>query len=223
MEQAVGENVLDTYLAPAAPRVACARRRDPRPWTELLGVVSWDEAESFLGAALGEESASAELAPVIERCRNKRDEGAPAQDRRVRVNRARWCATRRGARLPAAGRSWPIVVKPTGGAGSEHVFFAATTPTCCAVARGDAERGEGEVLLEEFVGGIEFASTARSTAPATSSSPTCGSTTATEPRVDNLYFETSVGASARASCSSPTTRRASSRQMRLRARPSTSR
>jgi biotin carboxylase len=51
---------------------------------------------------------------------------------------------------------WPIVVKPTGGAGSEHVFFARHEADLLRRCQQVLQSGSGEVLLEEFVGGVEF-------------------------------------------------------------------
>src|SRR5207244_3950199 len=50
----VGEQVLDTYLAPAAPSVAVLAAEIRARWPELLGVIPWDEESILLGATLGE-------------------------------------------------------------------------------------------------------------------------------------------------------------------------
>ncbi|MEO1366248.1 MAG: ATP-grasp domain-containing protein, partial [Acidobacteriota bacterium] len=53
--------------------------------------------------------------------------------------------------------SWPIVVKPTGGAGAMSVFFARGENELLHGCQQVMESGLGEVLLEEFIGGDEFA------------------------------------------------------------------
>jgi biotin carboxylase len=52
--------------------------------------------------------------------------------------------------------AWPIVVKPTGGAGSEHVFFARGEEDLLRRCQQVLESGAGRVLLEVFVGGAEY-------------------------------------------------------------------
>src|SRR6185503_18471358 len=95
---------------------------------------------------------------VIERCRNK----AVMKDYlrrsgRVRVNAGAVVRDATEARaFQRRVRSWPIVVKPTGGAGSEHVFFARNDSDLLRRCQQVLQSGAGEVLLEEFVGGVEF-------------------------------------------------------------------
>ncbi len=196
----VGENVLDTYLAPAAPSIAVLAAEIRARWPELLGVVSWDEESVVLGAALGEELGLGwNSRQVIERCRNKalmkehlRRTGA------VRVNQGAVVRDADDARaFQRRVGTWPIVVKPTGGAGSEHVFFARHDSDLLRRCQQVMQSGAGEVLLEEFVGGIEFCVNGQV--------DRAGDLLVTDVWVydrrpshgfDNLYFETtSVGAS----------------------------
>ena len=53
--------------------------------------------------------------------------------------------------------AWPIVVKPTGGAGSMSVYFAGDPAELLRACQDVLERGLGDVLLEEYVGGTEYA------------------------------------------------------------------
>ena len=196
----VGDNVLDTYLAPGAPSLAALAAEIRGRWHELLGVVSWDEESVLLGAALGEQLGLGwNSLQVIERCRNK----AVMKEHlrrtgRVRVNQGAVVSDAAEARaFQRRVGSWPIVVKPTGGAGSEHVFFARDDSDLLRRCQQVLQSGSGEVLLEEFVGGVEFCVNGQV--------DRAGDLLATDVWVydrrrshgfDNLYFETtSVAAS----------------------------
>ncbi|HEV8631660.1 MAG TPA: ATP-grasp domain-containing protein [Thermoanaerobaculia bacterium] len=155
----IGEHVLDTYLAPGAPSVAVLAAEIRARWPELLGVIAWDEESILLGTMLGEElGLNWNSRAVIERCRNKAL--MKAHLRRagtVRVNAGAVVRDAAGARaFQRRVGSWPIVVKPTGGAGSEHVFFARQEGELLRRCQQVLEAGSGEVLLEEFVGGVEY-------------------------------------------------------------------
>lgn len=157
--QQVGEHVLDTFLAPAAPSVAALAAEIRGRWPELLGVIPWDEESILLGTALGEALGLGwNSLQVIERCRDK----AVMKEHLRRVGRVRVNA---GAVVSDADQAhafqrrvggWPIVVKPTGGAGSEHVFFARDEADLLRRCQEVLRSGAGEVLLEEYVGGLEL-------------------------------------------------------------------
>jgi ATP-grasp domain-containing protein len=155
----VGECVLDTYLASGAPSIAALAAEIRARWPELLGVISWDEESVLLGAALGEALGLGwNSRKVIERCRNKAVMKAHLRkSRRVRVNAGaivRDAAEARAFQRHVGG--WPIVVKPTGGAGSEHVYFARHEADLLRRCQQVLESGDGQVLLEEYVGGLEY-------------------------------------------------------------------
>lgn len=124
------------------------------------GIVPWDEMHVLFAAELGEHL---ELGwnprHVIERCRDKfvmkewlRRRGG------MRINASRVISTAQEALAfqEEVGR-WPIVVKPTGGAGAMSVFFAHSQQELLRFGQSTLEFGMGEVLLEEFVGGQEYA------------------------------------------------------------------
>jgi biotin carboxylase len=126
----------------------------------FLGIIPWDERSILDGAELGERL---ELGwnprHVIERCRDK---GVMKEHLR-RVGGMRINA---GAVVHNAAEaiefqerigSWPVVVKPTGGAGSMHVTFASDRGELLRGCQEVLESGAGEVLLEEYVGGSELA------------------------------------------------------------------
>jgi hypothetical protein len=155
----VGENVLDTYLAPGSPSVAVLAAEIHARWPDLLGVISWDEESVLLGAALAEElHLGWNSRKVIERCRNKAVmKEYLRRSGRVRVNAGAVVRDADAARaFQRRVGGWPIVVKPTGGAGSEHVFFARHEADLLRRCQQVLESGAGEVLLEEYVGGIEY-------------------------------------------------------------------
>lgn len=122
------------------------------------GIVPWDERTVLLGAELGEAlDLGWNPARVIERFRDKfvlkahlREHGT------VRVNRSA-TVTDAGQAVAFARTldAWPVVVKPTGGAGSMSVHFADDVGSLLAACQEVLERGLGEVLLEEYVGGVE--------------------------------------------------------------------
>lgn len=124
------------------------------------GIVPWDEMHVLFAAELGEYL---ELGwnprHVIERCRDKfvmkewlRQKGGM----RINASRVITTAAQAAAFQEEVGR-WPIVVKPTGGAGAMSVFFAHNLQELLRFGQSTQEFGMGEVLLEEFVGGQEYA------------------------------------------------------------------
>ena len=156
----LGSYVLDEYLIPQWPRMSLLADRIARDWPSLLGVIPWDEQHVLLGADLGERlDLGWNPRHVIERCRDKGVMKAWLRDKgRVRVN-ASATVTDAGEALTFQRRlgKWPIVVKPTGGSGSEDVYFAEDDTDLLGACQRVLRSGAGEVLLEEFVGGHELA------------------------------------------------------------------
>ncbi len=155
-----GHLVTDEYLVPQFPSVAALAQRIRADWPELRGVIPWDERSVLLGAELGERLALGwNPYRVIERCRDKGVmKSWLRQKSGVRINAS--TTVRSPDEAVAFQRRvdrWPIVVKPTGGAGSIDVFFARDDgellAACQRVLRADA----GDVLLEEYIGGVEYA------------------------------------------------------------------
>ena len=126
----------------------------------FAGIVPWDEMSILFGAELAEVLGIAwNPVRVVERCRDK---GVMKEwlreNAQVRINAGRVVADADAAL--AFQRSldrWPIVVKPTGGAGSAHVSFAGHDDELLAACQEVLESGAGDVLLEEYVGGNELA------------------------------------------------------------------
>jgi biotin carboxylase len=126
----------------------------------FAGIVPWDEMSVLLGAELSDLLGLGwNSRIVIERCRDKavmkewvRESGA------VRVNAGRVVHDAQEAMaFQEELGSWPIVVKPTGGAGSMHVTFAESPGELLRGCQEVMESEAGEVLLEEYVGGDELA------------------------------------------------------------------
>ena len=155
----LGEHVVGEYLVDRDALDDLARDlREAHP-QGFFGLVPWDERHILLAAELS-EALELDWNPrhVIERFRDKALLKAWLRaSSRVRVNRSRVVETDDEARaFQAEVGAWPVVVKPSGGAGSMSVYFAHDEEDLLAGCRRVLEAGLGEVLLEEFVGGTEF-------------------------------------------------------------------
>lgn len=155
-----GRLVDDAYLVPAAPGLGALARRMRAEWPEIDGIIPWDERSVLLGAALG-ECLELDWNPyrVIERCRDKAVMKAwLRQVGGVRVNASRTVRSADEAlEFQESLGTWPIVVKPSGGAGSIEVSFADDSGELLGACQRVMESGMGDVLVEEFVGGTEYA------------------------------------------------------------------
>jgi|GEM_PF-1484535 len=154
-----GDFVVEEHLATTMRDVAPVARAILARHRQVEGVIPWDEETVLLGARLGERlGLDWNPLAVMERCRDKavmkawlRRQGT------VRINASAVVSDREGAlRFQKRVGTWPIVVKPTAGSGSEDVYFPVDEDTllrdCDRVQRG----GNGRVLLEEFIGGDEL-------------------------------------------------------------------
>lgn len=156
----LGKFIVDTYVAPQAPSLRHLAARIDHDWPHLEGVIPWDEDSILIGAELSDLLGLGwNRLEVIERCRDKGVMKAwLRRHSEVRVNSARVVSNGHEALdFQRALGSWPVVVKPTGGAGSEHVFFPADDGELLAACQRVLESGSGEVLLEEYIGGRELA------------------------------------------------------------------
>jgi hypothetical protein len=126
----------------------------------FYGLVPWDERHILLAAEIAEAlDLGWNSRAVIERFRDKsllkawlRAHGS------MRLNLARTVTTADEAlAFQEEVGAWPIVVKPTGGAGSMSVYFAGDRAALLRACQDVLERELGEVLLEEYVGGTEYA------------------------------------------------------------------
>ncbi len=156
----LGEHVQASYEVAGEPIADVAAQLAADFPDGFVGIVPWDEMSILYGADLAERL---ELGwnprHVIERCRDK---GVMKEHLRrhseVRINAG---AVVRNAQEAIAFQeqvgAWPIVVKPTGGAGSAHVTFAESRGELLRGCQEVLESGAGEVLLEEYIGGRELA------------------------------------------------------------------
>jgi hypothetical protein len=155
----LAELVVASYEVEGEPVADVAARLAADFPEGFSGIVPWDEMSILYGAELGERL---ELGwnprHVIERCRDKgvmKEYLRRAGTVRVNAGAVVHDAEEAIAFQEALGR-WPVVVKPTGGAGSAHVTFAEEPGELLRGCQEVLESGDGEVLLEEYVGGIEY-------------------------------------------------------------------
>jgi biotin carboxylase len=156
----LAELVVASYEVEGEPVADVAARLAADFPEGFSGIVPWDEMSILYGAELGERL---ELGwnprHVIERCRDKgvmKEYLRRAGTVRVNAGAVVHDAEEAIAFQEALGR-WPVVVKPTGGAGSAHVTFAEEPGELLRGCQEVLESGDGEVLLEEYVGGVELA------------------------------------------------------------------
>ncbi len=161
-QEQFGEAITATYAPESEPvDIGILAEKIGEAWRgRLAGVIPWDEMNILFGAQLGQLLGLGWNPPsIIERCRDKRvmkDWLRTSTALRINAGRAVRDAEEAIAFQDGVGR-WPIVVKPSGGAGSTNVFFARTRGELLRACQEVFESRSGEVLLEEFVGGDEFA------------------------------------------------------------------
>ena len=149
------------YLAAPGTDLRKLTREIDRDWPDgFAGIIPWDEMTILLGAEIG-ELLDLEWNPsrVIERCRNKLVmKNWLRRSGKVRINASRKVSNADEAfAFQEEVDAWPIVVKPTSGAGARDVYFADNRGELLRYCQQVLENGAGDVLLEEFVGGQEFA------------------------------------------------------------------
>lgn len=156
----LGGHVVGEYLVDAHDVEGLAEELSADHPEGFFGLVVWDERHVLLAAEIG-EALELDWNPreVIERFRDKSIlKEWLRRNSDVRLNRARRVSDAEGALdFQREVGAWPVVVKPSGGAGSMSVFFAADTGELLHGCQQVLESGLGDVLLEEYVGGDEFA------------------------------------------------------------------
>ncbi|MEM1180031.1 MAG: ATP-grasp domain-containing protein [Acidobacteriota bacterium] len=153
-QHVVGEYLVDGDMASLSRKLRAAHPEG------FFGLVPWDELHTVTAAEVA-DALDLDWNPphVVERFRDKavmkawlRKEGS------VRINKSLAVTNAEQAKaFQASVGTWPIVVKPTGGAGAMSVFFAQNQNELLHGCQQVMESGLGEVLLEEFIGGDEFA------------------------------------------------------------------
>jgi hypothetical protein len=159
-ERELGENVVGEHVVDRDALGELATTLGEEHPEGFFGLVPWDETHIILAAEIG-EALQLDWNPrdVIERCRDKSLMKAWLRETcTARINRSRVVTNADEAlEFQAEVGSWPIVVKPSGGAGSISVFFAHDGGQLLHGCQRVLEAGLGEVLLEEYVGGDEYA------------------------------------------------------------------
>ncbi len=158
--ESLGSYFIDEYLLAEFPSVEALANRIRIDWPEPLeGIVPWDEMTIEIGARVGEALGLDWNSPeVIHRFRNKWDMKSWLREQSsVRINASRLAGNEEEAlEFQAQLGRWPIVVKPTEGAGSQNVYFVRDIEELILRGAEVFRRGGGQVLLEEYVGGDEF-------------------------------------------------------------------
>lgn len=155
----LGRFVRDEYLLTQFPDLgalaATIRHDHPGP---LHGIIPWHEMCTYLGAQLGALLGIEWNPPeVLLRFRDKfamKSHLRAHGTMRVNASRVVEDPDQAIAFRREVGR-WPLVVKPTAGAGSRDVFFVHDDATLVARCVQVSRAGTGQVLLEEYVGGTE--------------------------------------------------------------------
>lgn len=160
----IGVPVRDEYLMPEWPSMEAlgAQIRRDHPG-EIHGIIPWDEMSTFTGALLSQAMGLDWNPPEVMRCfRNKfAMKDALRRSGGVRINQSRVVEDLEQVReFQEVLGKWPVVVKPTEGAGSRGVVFAQNlqelSQAAIDVFHATQASGEGQVLLEEFLEGPEF-------------------------------------------------------------------
>jgi hypothetical protein len=157
----IGHCIADEYLLSQFPSLQALAEQilEDLEDEELQGIIPWDEMSIELGAELGEYlDLDWNSLEVIHRFRNKFDlKEYLRSSTDLRINASQVVTTVEEAEefVNFVGR-WPIVVKPTEGSGSKGVFFAESPEELLTYCVESFKTGQGDILLEEFIGGKEF-------------------------------------------------------------------
>jgi predicted ATP-grasp superfamily ATP-dependent carboligase len=159
-EPEIGHCFVDEYLIPQWPDLGALGAQILADWPDQIeGIIPWGELTIEIGAALGEHlGVDWNPREVIHRFRNKYAMKAYLREHgHMRINASRVVTTEDEAVAfqHEVGR-WPIVVKPTEGAGSKGVFFVHDEEQLVQGCVEVFHSGDGQVLLEEYVGGNEL-------------------------------------------------------------------
>lgn len=157
----LGQGVVECFLADDDVDLAELAAVIDRSYPDgFAGVVPWDELHIVLAAELSELlDLNWNTKTVAERFRDK----FVMKERLRQVDGVRINASRRVTNAQEAEEfqrelgTWPVVVKPTGGAGSMQVVVARDRSELLHGCQQVLEGGWGQVLLEEYIGGQEFA------------------------------------------------------------------
>ncbi len=159
-EESLGGYILGEYVLPEWDDIHdVARSILHQLGGEVEGIIPWDERTIEIGAYLGDLiGAGWNSQEVIHRCRNKfamKNYLRHYSD--LRINESMLISNLNEAYefQRYLGR-WPIVVKPTEGAGTRGVSIAHSHDELVQGCVGVEDSGEGQILLEEYIGGTEL-------------------------------------------------------------------
>ena len=160
-KHSLGHRVVDTFLIDEDDDLKELCAEIDRAYPEgFAGIVPWDELHTVLAAEISELlELNWNLKSVVERFRDKyvmKDHLRRVGGVRINASAIVHNAQEAEAFQEQLG-SWPIVVKPTGGAGSMQVVVARNPSELLRGCQVVLEGGWGGVLLEEYIGGQEFA------------------------------------------------------------------
>jgi biotin carboxylase len=155
-----GHCLVDEYLLGQWPDVKALAAQIQADWPgQIEGIIPWAELTIEIGAELGEHlGLDWNGREVIRRFRDKYAMKAHLRAHGgIRVNASRVVETEEEAlALQRQIGRWPIVVKPSEGAGSRAVYFTHSDGELIERCVEVFHSGAGQVLLEEYVGGHEF-------------------------------------------------------------------
>lgn len=160
-EGELGECLADEYLLSEFADTKALADQILSDWPDepIEGVIPWSEFQVELGAELAEHlGLDWNPREVINRFRNKYNlKEYLRNNSEVKINASRVVNEEEEAlEFQEQLDKWPIVVKPSQGAGSRKVFFTQDRDELVERCREVFSSGMGEVLLEEFVTGNEF-------------------------------------------------------------------
>jgi predicted ATP-grasp superfamily ATP-dependent carboligase len=159
--QELGEFMADEYLLTEFSEMMDLATAILNDWQdeEINGIIPWGEFTVEIGAELG-EYLGLDWNPrtVVHRFRNKYAlKSYLRYHTDLRINASRLVTTEEEAQeFQETVAKWPIVVKPAEGAGSRAVFFAEDMEQLRAYCVEVFKSGQGEILLEEYIGGTEY-------------------------------------------------------------------
>lgn len=157
----LGQYIADEFLVNEYENLEDLAQEILAAWPngEIQSIIPWAEFSIEMGARLGELlGVDWNSTEIIHRFRHKfhlKDYLRTNSD--VRINASRMVSTEEEAvEFHESVGKWPIVVKPTQGAGSRNVFFAEDEESLLEYCVDVFQNEGGEVLLEEYIGGNEF-------------------------------------------------------------------
>lgn len=158
----LGKTLVDDYLIPQHPSLAALAHtiRLEHGAKGIEGIIPWEESTLMLGAELGDLLGLGwNSVDVIRGFRDKAVMKRRLRERTtLRINASAAVDDTRDALAFATDfGSWPLVVKPLAGAGTTGVRVVEDEGGLIEAVEENLESGESQVLIEEWIGGVEYA------------------------------------------------------------------